>query len=201
MVRIAVLISGGGTNLQSLIDSIQNGYINGEIALVVSNRKKAFGLERARNANIKAEHIKDEELLIKRLEEEKIDLIVLAGYLAIVSENLIRRYENRIINIHPSLIPSFCGPGYYGLNVHNEVYRRGVKVSGATVHFVSAVVDGGPIILQEAIDISNAKTPEEIQQMVLVNVEHKILPLAVKLYCENKLEVIDERVIIKWKEL
>ena len=197
MVRIAVLISGGGTNLQSLIDSIQNGYINGEIVLVVSNRKKAFGLERARNANIKAEHIKDEELLIKRLEEEKIDLIVLAGYLAIVSENLIRRYENRIINIHPSLIPSFCGPGYYGLNVHNEVYRRGVKVSGATVHFVSAVVDGGPIILQEAIDISNAKSPEEIQQMVLVNVEHKILPLAVKLYCENKLEVIDERVIIK----
>jgi len=201
MVRIAVLISGGGTNLQSLIDSVQNGYINGEIALVVSNRKKAYGLERARNANIKAEHIKDEELLIKRLEEEKIDLIVLAGYLAIVSENLIKRYENRIINIHPSLIPSFCGPGYYGLNVHNEVYKRGVKVSGATVHFVSAVVDGGPIILQEAIDISNAKSPEDIQQMVLVNVEHKILPLAVKLYCENKLEVIDERVIIKWKEL
>lgn len=197
MVRIAVLISGGGTNLQSLIDSVQNGYINGEIALVVSNRKKAYGLERARNANIKAEHIKDEELLIKRLEEEKIDLIVLAGYLAIVSENLIKRYENRIINIHPSLIPSFCGPGYYGLNVHNEVYKRGVKVSGATVHFVSAVVDGGPIILQEAIDISNAKSPEDIQQMVLVNVEHKILPLAVKLYCENKLEVIDERVIIK----
>jgi len=201
MVRIAVLISGGGTNLQSLIDSVQNGYINGEIALVVSNRKKAYGLERARNANIKAEHIKDEELLIKRLEEEKIDLIVLAGYLAIVSENLIKRYENRIINIHPSLIPSFCGPGYYGLNVHNEVYKRGVKVSGATVHFVSAVVDGGPIILQEAIDISNAKSPEDIQQMVLVNVEHKILKLVVKLYCENKLEVIDERVIIKWKEL
>ena len=197
MVRIAVLISGGGTNLQSLIDSVQSGYINGEIALVVSNRKKAYGLERARNANIKAEHIKDEELLIKRLEEEKIDLIVLAGYLAIVSENLIKRYENKIINIHPSLIPSFCGPGYYGLNVHNEVYKRGVKVSGATVHFVSAVVDGGPIILQEAIDISNAKSPEDIQQMVLVNVEHKILPLAVKLYCENKLEVIDERVIIK----
>ena len=197
MVRIAVLISGGGTNLQSLIDSVQNGYINGEIALVVSNRKKAYGLERARNVNIKAEHIKDEELLIKRLEEEKIDLIVLAGYLAIVSENLIKRYENKIINIHPSLIPSFCGPGYYGLNVHNEVYKRGVKVSGATVHFVSAVVDGGPIILQEAIDISNAKSPEDIQQMVLVNVEHKILPLAVKLYCDNKLEVIDERVIIK----
>ena len=194
--KIAVFVSGGGTNLQSLIDSVNNGYINGEIALVVSNRKKAYGLERARNANIKAEHIKDEELLIKRLEEEKIDLIVLAGYLAIVSENLIKRYENKIINIHPSLIPSFCGPGYYGLNVHNEVYKRGVKVSGATVHFVSTVVDGGPIILQEAIDISNAKSPEDIQQMVLVNVEHKILPLAVKLYCENKLQIIDERVMI-----
>ena len=196
MVRIAVLISGGGTNLQSLIDSVQNGYINGEIALVVSNRKKAYGLERARNANIKAEHIKDEELLIKRLEEEKIDLVVLAGYLAIVSENLIKRYENRIINIHPSLIPSFCGPGYYGLNVHNEVYKRGVKVSGATVHFVSNIVDGGPIILQEAIDISDCKSPEEIQEKILINIEHKILVKAVKLYCDNKLKIEDERVMI-----
>ena len=200
MVRIAVLISGGGTNLQSLIDSVQNGYINGEIALVVSNRKKAYGLERARNANIKAEHIKDEELLIKRLEEEKIDLIVLAGYLAIVSENLIKRYENKIINIHPSLIPSFCGPGYYGLNVHNEVYKRGVKVSGATVHFVSAVVDGGPIILQEAIDINDCKSPEEIQEKILINIEHKILVKAIKLYCDNKLKIENERVMIIWKE-
>ena len=198
MVNIAVFISGGGTNLQTLIDSVQNKYIdNGEIKIVISSKESAYGLERARKANIKAEFIRDEDLIIKRLEEEKIDLIVLAGYLSIVSDRLVSLYENRIINIHPALIPSFCGPGYYGLHVHRAVLKRGVKVSGATVHFVSSVVDGGPIILQEAIDISNAKSPEDIQQMVLVNVEHKILPLAVKLYCENKLEVIDERVIIK----
>ena len=137
MVRIAVLISGSGTNLQSLIDAYLNKEINGEIALVVSNRKKAYGLERAKNAGIKAMHIKDEDLLIETLKEEKIDLIVLAGYLAIISENLINHYENKIINIHPSLIPSFSGPGYYGIHVHNAVYKRGVKVSGATVHFVS----------------------------------------------------------------
>ena len=197
MVRIAVLISGGGTNLQSLIDAVNNNYINGEIALVVSNKADAYGLERAKNAGIKAEFIRDEDLLIQRLAEEKIELIVLAGYLAIVSDRLIGLYENRIMNIHPSLIPAFCGPGYYGLHVHRAVLKRGVKLSGATVHFVSNVVDGGPIILQEAIDISSAETPEEIQKMVLVNVEHKLLPLAVKLYCENKLEIVNERVIIK----
>ena len=197
MVRIAVLISGGGTNLQSLIDAVNNNYINGEIALVVSNKADAYGLERAKNAGIKAEFIRDEDLLIQRLAEEKIELIVLAGYLAIVSDRLIGLYENRIMNIHPSLIPAFCGPGYYGLHVHRAVLNRGVKLSGATVHFVSNVVDGGPIILQEAIDISSAETPEEIQKMVLVNVEHKLLPLAVKLYCENKLEIVNERVIIK----
>ena len=158
MVRIAVLISGGGTNLQSLIDS-KNEY-NGEIVLVVSNRKKAYGLERAKKANIKAEWIKEEDLLIKRLEEEKVDLIVLAGYLAIISEKLIKLYENRIINIHPSLIPAFCGEGYYGIHVHEKAFARGVKVSGATVHFVSTVVDGGPIILQRAIDISECKSPD-----------------------------------------
>ena len=146
MVKIAVFVSGGGTNLQALIDACQNNEINGEIVLVVSNRKKAYGLERARLANIKAECIKDDDLLIKRLEEEKVDLIVLAGYLAIVSEKLISKYENKIMNIHPSLIPSFCGPGFYGLHVHEHAFNRGVKVAGATVHFVSAVVDGGPII-------------------------------------------------------
>lgn len=194
MVRIAVFVSGGGTNLQSLIDS-QKEY-NGEIVLVVSNRKKAYGLERAKNANIKAEWIKDEDLLIRRLEEEKVDLIVLAGYLAIVSERLIKLYENRIINIHPSLIPSFCGEGYYGIHVHEKAFERGVKVSGATVHFVSTVVDGGPIILQRAIDISDCKSPEEIQEKILFNVEHKILVEAVKLYCDNKLKVENERVEI-----
>jgi phosphoribosylglycinamide formyltransferase-1 len=196
MVRIAVFVSGGGTNLQSLIDETQKGTINGEIALVVSNRKKAYGLERARLAGIKAVCIKDDELLIKTLEEEKIDLIVLAGYLAIVSEKLINLYPNRIMNIHPSLIPSFCGPGYYGIHVHEEAFKRGVKVAGATVHFVSPVVDGGPIILQEAVDVSNATSPEEMQQIVLSNVEHKILPKAVKLFCDGKLKVENERVVI-----
>ena len=197
MVRIAVFVSGGGTNLQSLIDSINNGYINGEIVLVVSNRLKAYGLERAKNASIKAECIKDEELLIKRLQEEKVDLIVLAGYLAIISERLIELYKNIIINIHPTLIPSFAGPGYYGIHVHEKAFERGVKVSGATVHFVSSEVDGGPIILQRAIDVSSASSPLEMQKMILENVEHKLLPEAVKLYCEGKIKVINERVIIE----
>ncbi len=197
MVKIAVLVSGGGTNLQAIIDAVQNGEINGEISLVVSNRRKAYGLERARLAGIKAEWIKDEELLINRLQEEKIDLIVLAGYLAIVSEKLINLFENKIINIHPSLIPSFCGEGFYGIHVHEHVYKRGVKVSGATVHFVSAVVDGGPIILQRAIDISDCNTPEEIQEKILLNIEHKLIVEAVKLYCDDKLKVENERVIIK----
>lgn len=196
MVRIAVLVSGGGTNLQALIDAVNNKEINGEIVLVVSNRKKAYGLERARNHNILAEHIKDEDLLIKRLQEEKIDLIVLAGYLAIVSDKLIDIYKNKIINIHPSLIPSFCGPGFYGIHVHEHAFKRGVKISGATVHFVSNVVDGGPIILQEAIDISDCKSPEEIQEKILLNIEHKIIVKAVKLYCNNSLKVENERVEI-----
>lgn len=196
MVNIAVFVSGGGTNLQSLIDACSRGEINGEIKLVVSNRKKAYGLERARNANIKAEWIKDNDLIIKRLKEEKIDLIVLAGYLAIVPDELINLYENKIINIHPSLIPSFCGPGFYGIHVHEEAFKRGVKVAGATVHFVSNVVDGGPIILQEAIDVSKASSPSEMQEMVLLNVEHKLLPEAVRLFCDGKLIVEEERVII-----
>lgn len=197
MVRIAVFVSGGGTNLQSLIDNINNNYIqNGKIVLVVSNRKKAYGLERARLVGIKAECIKDEDILIKRLEEERVDLIVLAGYLAIVSERLISIYKNRIMNIHPSLIPSFCGPGFYGLHVHEHAFERGVKVAGATVHFVSNVVDGGPIILQKAIDVSEAKSPEEMQEMVLLNVEHSILPEAVKLYCDGKIKIENERVKI-----
>ena len=196
MVRIAVLISGSGTNLQSLIDAYLKKEFNGEIALVVSNRKKAYGLERAKNAGIKAMHIKDEVLLIQTLQEEKIDLIVLAGYLAIVSDKLINLYENRIINIHPSLIPSFCGNGFYGIHVHEHAFNRGVKVSGATVHFVSNVVDGGPIILQRAIDISDCNSPEEIQLKILYNIEHKILVEAVKLYCDNKLKIENERVLI-----
>ena len=201
MVRIAVFVSGGGTNLQSLIDAINEGYMDAEIALVISSKDNAYGLERARIANIKAEYIKDQSLILSRLEEEGIDLIVLAGYLSIISEELINKYQNKIINIHPSLIPSFSGPGYYGLRVHKKVFERGVKVSGATVHFVSSEVDGGPIILQRAIDISDCKSPEEIQEKILINIEHKILKEAVKLFVENKLKVINERVEIYEKSI
>ena len=196
MVNIAVFVSGGGTNLQSIIDACSENKINGSIKLVISNRKNAYGLERARLAGIKAIWTKDEDEIISLLEEEQIDLIVLAGYLAIVSEKLINLYQNKIINIHPSLIPSFCGPGYYGIHVHEEVYKRGVKVSGATVHFVYKVVDGGPIILQQAIDISDCKSPEEIQEKILNNIEHNLLVKAVQLYCDHKLKVENERVEI-----
>ena len=196
MVNIAVLVSGSGTNLQAIIDACEKNVINGQVKVVISNRKKAYGLERAKNHNIKALWIKDEDEIIKTLQEEKIELIVLAGYLAIVSEKLINLYENKIINIHPSLIPSFCGPGFYGIHVHEHAFNRGVKVSGATVHFVSTVVDGGPIILQESIDIADCKTPEEIQLKILNNIEHKLLVKAVKLYCENKLKIENERVEI-----
>ena len=196
MVNIAVFVSGGGTNLQSIIDACLEKKINGQIKLVISNRKKAYGLERARLAGIKAVWTKDEDEIMSLLEEEQIDLIVLAGYLAIVSEKLINKYQNKIINIHPSLIPSFCGPGYYGIHVHEEVYKRGVKVSGATVHFVSTVVDGGPIILQQAIYITDCKSPEEIQEKILNNIEHNLLVKAVQLYCDHKLKVENERVEI-----
>jgi phosphoribosylglycinamide formyltransferase-1 len=196
MVRIAVLVSGGGTNLQALIDAALENKIDGEIVFVASNRMKAYGLERARNAGIDAECIKDEALLISKLEEYKVDLIVLAGYLAILSSDFINKFENKIINIHPSLIPSFCGSGMYGIHVHEAAFARGVKVSGATVHFVSSVVDGGPIIMQKAIDISMCQSPEEIQQLILNNVEHKLLVEAVSLYCSNKVKVVNGRVVI-----
>ena len=199
MLKIAVFVSGGGTDLQSIIDAATNKEINVDIRLVISNRKKAYGLERAKNAGIKAEWIKDEDIILRRLEEEEIDLIVLAGYLAIVSEKLINKYKNRIINIHPSLIPSFCGPGFYGLHVHEAALKRGVKVSGATVHIVSPVVDGGPIILQEAVDISDLKTAEDIQARVL-EIEHRILPKAVGLFADNRIKIEDERVEILWEE-
>jgi phosphoribosylglycinamide formyltransferase-1 len=196
MVNIAVLISGSGTNLQSLIDACNKNEINGEIKLVVSNKESAYGLVRAKNSNIKAVFEKDENKVLALLKEEKIDLIVLAGYLAIISDNFINQYENKIINIHPSLIPSFCGSGYYGLRVHKKAFERGVKVAGATVHFVSNVVDGGPIILQKAIDVSSCKSPEEMQEKILLNVEHKLLPEAVKLFCDGKLKIENERVEI-----
>ena len=195
MLNIAVCVSGGGTDLQSIIDACEAGKINGQIRLVISNRKKAYGLERARLHGIQAEWIKDEDEILKRFEEEKIDVVVLAGYLAIVGDKLIEQYKNRIINIHPSLIPSFCGPGFYGMHVHEAVFKRGVKVSGTTVHFVTGEVDGGPIILQRAVDISDLETPEDIQARVL-EIEHEILPEAVALYCEGRVSVENERVKI-----
>lgn len=195
MLNIAVCVSGGGTDLQSIIDACEAGKINGQIRLVISNRKKAYGLERARLHGIQAEWIKDEDEILKRFEEEKIDVVVLAGYLAIVGDKLLEQYKNRIINIHPSLIPSFCGPGFYGMHVHKAVFKRGVKVSGATVHFVTGEVDGGPIILQRAVDISDLETPEDIQARVL-EIEHEILPEAVALYCEGRVSVENERVKI-----
>lgn len=195
MLNIAVCVSGGGTDLQSIIDACEAGKINGQIRLVISNRKKAYGLERARLHGIQAEWIKDEDEILKRFEEEKIDVVVLAGYLAIVGDKLIEQYKNRIINIHPSLIPSFCGPGFYGMHVHEAVFKRGVKVSGATVHFVTGEVDGGPIILQRAVDISDLETPEDIQARVL-EIEHEILPEAVALYCEGRVSMENERVKI-----
>lgn len=195
MLNIAVCVSGGGTDLQSIIDACEAGKINGQIRLVISNRKKAYGLERACLHGIQAEWIKDEDEILKRFEEEKIDVVVLAGYLAIVGDKLIEQYKNRIINIHPSLIPSFCGPGFYGMHVHEAVFKRGVKVSGATVHFVTGEVDGGPIILQRAVDISDLETPEDIQARVL-EIEHEILPEAVALYCEGRVSVENERVKI-----
>lgn len=195
MLKMAVFVSGGGTNLQSLIDATKKGSINGEIVLVVSNRKNAYGLKRAEDAGIQAECIKDDQKLMQRLKEMDVDFIVLAGYLAILSDELTTLYHNKIINIHPSLIPSFCGPGFYGIHVHEHAFKRGVKVSGATVHFVSSVVDGGPIIIQEAIDVSSASSPEEMQQIVLT-VEHRILPQAVRLFCQGRLKVENERVEI-----
>lgn len=197
MVKIAVFISGSGSNLQSLIDAYKNGEIeNGEISLVISSSPKAYGLTRAENAGIKAVCEKDQSEILKLLQENDIDLIVLAGYLAIVSDTIINTYQNRIINIHPSLIPAFCGKGFYGIHVHEAAFKRGVKLSGATVHFVSEVVDGGPIIIQRAIDVSSAASPEAMQQMILP-IEHQILPTAVKWYCQGKIEVKEERVIIK----
>ena len=195
MLRLAVLISGGGTDLQSIIDEHKKGNINCEIALVISNRKSAYGLERAKQAGISTACIKDQKELLKKLQDEKIDFIVLAGYLAILQEDLIKAYPNKIINIHPSLIPSFCGPGMYGLHVHEAALAKGVKVSGATVHFVSEEVDGGPIIYQEAVSIADLDTAEAIQKRVL-EIEHKILTIVVRYYCENIIRIEKGRVHI-----
>ncbi len=191
--KIAVFVSGGGTDLQSVIDAVNHGSINGEIVIVVSNRKNAYGLTRAENAGIETAVVKkDDQLLVKMLQERNVDLIVLAGYLAILTDVLIDAYPNKIINIHPSLIPSFCGPGFYGMHVHESVLNKGVKVTGATVHFVTGEVDGGPIILQEACKIDDLDNAEDIQKRVL-EIEHQLLPKAVALFCDDRIVVENER--------
>ena len=191
--RIAVLVSGGGTNLQALIDAQKSGIIkSGEIVLVVSNKTGAYALERAANAGIKAETLtrkmcggkeEFEKALIELLDREKIDLIVLAGFLAILSADFTKHFENRIINVHPSLIPSFCGEGFYGLTVHERALEYGVKVTGATVHFVNEIPDGGRIILQKAVYIEDGDTPEVLQRRVMEQAEWIILPQAVEKVC------------------
>lgn len=193
--RIAVLVSGGGTNLQALIDAENSGIIkSGEIVLVVSNKPGAYALERAAKAGIKSAVINKKECssnaefedkLIGTLDGEGIDVIVLAGFMCILSERFTKHYENRIINVHPSLIPSFCGEGYYGLRVHEAALKYGVKVSGATVHFVNEIPDGGRIIMQKAVEVKEGDTPEILQRRIMEEAEWKILPLSCELVCKE----------------
>ncbi|SFN90604.1 formyltetrahydrofolate-dependent phosphoribosylglycinamide formyltransferase [Eubacterium pyruvativorans] len=187
--RIAVMVSGGGTNLQALIDAQKSGIIHsGQIELVISNREDAYALERAKRNGIPALVAKQEEEMIRGLEEAEIDLVVLAGFLKILSPAFIRRFENRIINIHPALIPSFCGKGAYGLHVHEMALDYGVKVTGATVHFVNEVPDGGKIILQKAVEVREGDTPEVLQRRVMEQAEWIILPKATEMISEKILE-------------
>ena len=183
--RIAVLVSGGGTNLQALLDAQQSGVLHsGEIVLVVSNNSKAYALERAAKAGVETAVRKGpafEEELRVLLQQYRIDLIVLAGFMRILSERFTSEWPNRILNVHPSLIPAFCGKGYYGLRVHEEALRRGVKVTGATVHFVNEIPDGGEILLQKAVDVLPGDTPEQLQRRVMEQAEWILLPQAAEL--------------------
>ncbi len=204
--KIAVLVSGGGTNLQALIDSQKRGELgNGEITCVISSNPNAYALQRAEQNGIKT-HIlvrKDyadissySKAMRDLLLAENVDLVVYAGFMTILDENVCDTFENRMINVHPALIPSFCGKGFYGLYVHEAALEKGVKVSGATVHFVTAECDAGPIILQKAVEVKEGDTPETLQKRIMEEAEWKILPLAVKLFCEDRITVIDGKTII-----
>ena len=195
MVKISVLISGGGTNLQAVIDGCENKSINGEVRVVISNKENAYGLERARNHNIKAICEKDENKIIEVLKANEIELVILAGYLKIVSPKLVNEYRNKIINIHPSLIPAFCGKGYYGEKVHQGVIDYGAKVTGATVHFVDEGADTGPIIMQKTVEVKQDDDIKKLAKRVL-EVEHEILTKSISMFCENKLTVNGRRVYI-----
>ena len=206
MLRVLSMVSGGGTNLQAIIDSVKNGTItNTELVGVISNNKNAYALTRAEENGIDAKCIspKDYESrevfnqeLLKAVDAYEPDLIVLAGYLVVIPPEMIKKYKNRIINIHPSLIPSFCGTGYYGLKVHEAALKRGVKVVGATVHFVDEGTDTGPIILQKAVEVQNGDTPEVLQRRVMEQAEWKILPFAIDLIANGKVEVEGHRTIV-----
>ena len=197
--RVAVLVSGGGTNLQALIDAQRRGEIvNGELAAVISSKPGAYALERAKRANIPGYVVARKDYpsnqamtaaLVDKLKSLDIDLVVLAGFMVILTEELVKAYPNAILNVHPALIPSFCGEGYYGLRVHEKALEYGVKVSGATVHFVSEECDGGPIVLQKAVAVEENDTPETLQRRIMEQAEWVILPRAVSLFCQNRLKV------------
>lgn len=199
MVKIAVLVSGGGTNLQALIDAQNRGEIvGGEIAAVIASKPGVYALERAKNAGIPGYVIARKDYpdsramtvaLVEKLRELGIGLVVLAGFMTIITEEMVEAYPNAILNVHPALIPSFCGQGYYGLHVHEEALKYGVKVSGATVHFVSEECDGGPIVLQKAVPVEEGDTPETLQRRIMEQAEWKLLPQAVSLFCQGRLKV------------
>lgn len=205
MVNIAVLVSGGGTNLQAILDEQARGDIhNGRVSVVVSSNDKAYALERAKQAGVpgvvrrKKDYASGAEYcraLAQFLQEQDIGLIVLAGFMTVLDEEFCKNFENRIINVHPSLIPSFCGDGFYGLHVHEAALAKGVKVTGATVHFVNAITDGGPIIAQKAVAVEPDDTPEILQKRVMAQAEHILLPRAVSLFCEGKLSVSDNGIV------
>ena len=202
MFKIAVLVSGGGTDLQSVIDAVENKYINGKIEIVIGSKEGIYALERAQKHNIdtfvvsRREYGEKSSDKILELTKGNVDLIVLAGFLAILDGEILKEFDNRIINIHPSLIPSFCGPGMYGLKVHEAVIKSGVKFSGCTVHFVNSEVDGGAILLQEVVPVYFEDDADTLQKRILEK-EHVILPKAIKLLSEDKIQVIDGRVKIE----
>ena len=207
MKRIAVLVSGGGTNLQALIDAQQRGELGGgQIVAVISSKAGAYALERAAKAGISGYVLPRKDFdsnkamtvaLVELLRKLDIQLVVLAGCMVIFTEELVNAYPNAIMNVHPALIPSFCGPGYYGLRVHEEALRYGVKLSGATVHFVSEECDGGPIIAQRAVEVRPEDTPEVLQKRVMEQAEWRLLPEAVRLFCEDRITVEGRTVVIK----
>lgn len=197
MLRVGVLVSGGGTNLQAILDAIDSGAVtNAKVEVVISNNAGAYALERARNHGIPAECLSPKdfpdreafnEALIAKVDSYELDLIVLAGYLVKIPEGMIAKYRNQIVNIHPSLIPSFCGVGYYGLKVHEAALARGVKLTGATVHFVDEGMDSGPILLQKAVEVKPGDTPEILQRRVMEEAEWKLLPQAIDMIANGKL--------------